>query len=103
MRLAPLLAAQSDEELERLGVEHVRTDKKLPRPQLCNFLEGALRSYRFVNDFITNRQPPTFAVLTLLLDAPGYADFVHAHADRYDQKMEIYLRRRVTECESPNG
>ena len=72
MRLAPLLAAQSDEELERLAVEHVRTDKKLPRPQLCNFLEGALRSYRFVNDFITNRQPPTFALLTLLLDAPGY-------------------------------
>ena len=31
------------------------------------------------------------------------ADFVHAHADRYDPKMEIYLRRRVTECESPNG
>src|SRR5262249_13772117 len=24
------------------------------------------------NDFITNRQPPTFAILTLLLDAPGY-------------------------------
>ena len=53
-------------------VEHVRTDEKLPRPQLCNFLEGALRSYRFVNDFIINRQPPTFAILTLLLDAPGY-------------------------------
>ena len=31
------------------------------------------------------------------------ADFVHAHADLYDPKMEIYLRRRVTECESPNG
>ena len=29
MRLAPLLAAQSDEDLERLAVEHVRTDKKL--------------------------------------------------------------------------
>lgn len=72
MKLAPLLAAQSDEDLERLALEHVRTDKKLARPQLCNFLEGALRSYRFVNDFITNRQPPTFAILTLLLDAPGY-------------------------------
>ena len=82
MRLAPLLAAQSDEELERLAVEHVRTDKKLPRPQLCNFLEGALRSYRFVNDFITNRQPPTFALLTLLLDAPGYELPVDGFRDR---------------------
>lgn len=72
MRLAPLLASLSDEELERLAVEHVRTDEKLPRPQLCNFLEGALRSYRFVNDFIVSRQPPTFAILTLLLDAPAY-------------------------------
>jgi hypothetical protein len=79
MRVAPLLAALSDEDLERLALEHVRTDERLPRPQLCNFLEGALRSYRFVNDFVLNRQPPTFAMLTLLLDAPAYqlpvADF----------------------------
>src|SRR5262245_26694549 len=72
MRLAPLLAALSDEDLERLAVEHVRTDKRLPRPQLCNFLEGAIRSYRFVNEFVINRQPPTFAILTLLLDTPAY-------------------------------
>ena len=72
MRLAPLLASLSDADLERLALEHVRTDERLARPQLCNFLEGALRSYRFVNDFIVNRQPPTFAMLTLLLDAPGY-------------------------------
>lgn len=72
MKLAPLLAALTDEDLERLAIEHVRTDEKLPRPQLCNFLEGALHSYRFVNDFITNRQPPTFALLTLLLNASGY-------------------------------
>lgn len=72
MRLAPLLAALSDEDLSRLAAEHVRTDEKLPRAQLCNLLEGSLRSYKFVNDFITNRQPPTFAILSLLLDAPGY-------------------------------
>ena len=73
MRLAPLLAALPEEELERLAVEHVRTDETLPRVQLCNFLEGALRSYRFVNDFVTNRQPPTFAMLTLLFDATDCA------------------------------
>jgi hypothetical protein len=53
-------------------MEHVRTDEKLARPQLCSFLEGALRSYRFVHDFITNRQPPTFGLLMLLLDTPGF-------------------------------
>lgn len=31
------------------------------------------------------------------------ADFVHAHADQYDPEMEIYLRRKVTEFESPKG
>lgn len=71
MRLAALLAAATDEQLERLTVEHVRTDERLPRLQLCVFLEGAIRSYRFINDFVINRQPPSFALLTLLLDAPG--------------------------------
>lgn len=72
MRLATLLAALSDEQLNQLAIEHVRTDERLPRPQLCNFLEGALRSYRFIHDFIVNRQPPTFVLLTQILDAPAY-------------------------------
>ena len=29
------------------------------------------------------------------------ADFVHAHADQYGPKMEIYLRKRVAEFEAP--
>lgn len=72
MRLAQLLSALSDEWLQRLALEHVRTDEKPARPQLCNLLEGELRSYKFVNDFILARQPPTFAMLTVLLDATGY-------------------------------
>jgi hypothetical protein len=72
MRLAALLAEQSDADLQRLAMEHVRTDEKLARPQLCNFLEGALRSFSFVSSFIVNRQPPTFAILTLLLESQGY-------------------------------
>jgi len=72
MRLAQLLTKLSDEALERLAIEHVRTDEKLSRPQLCNILEGSLRSYRFVSDFIVGRQPPAFAMLTTLLETPGY-------------------------------
>ena len=72
MRLAALLSEMPDTDLERLAIEHARTDHKLPRPQLCNFLEGALRSFRFVHAFIANRQPPTFSILTLLLESPGY-------------------------------
>jgi len=72
MRLAALLADQSDEDLQRLAIEHVRTDEKLARPQLCNFLEGALRSFSFVSSFIVNRQPPAFSILTSLLESPGY-------------------------------
>jgi hypothetical protein len=72
MRLAALLADQSDADLQRLAMEHVRTDEKLARPQLCNFLEGALRSFSFVSSFVVNRQPPTFSILTSLLESPGY-------------------------------
>lgn len=82
MRLASLLAALSDEDLGRLAVEHVRPDAKLLRPQLCNFLETAIQSYRFVQQFILNRQPPTFAILTLLLDAPEYALPAQGFPDR---------------------
>jgi hypothetical protein len=72
MRLVALLADQSDADLQRLAIEHVRTDEKLARPQLCNFLEGALRSFGFVSSFIVNRQPPSFSILTSLLESPGY-------------------------------
>jgi tetratricopeptide (TPR) repeat protein len=31
------------------------------------------------------------------------AAFVHAHADQYGPKIEIYLQKKVTEFESPEG
>jgi hypothetical protein len=106
MRLAPLLAALSDEGLNRLAVEHVRTDEKLPRAQLCNFLEGSLRSYKFVNDFIANRQPPTFAILTLLSTRPatsyreGFRDRVMTETRRIaDQIDKGELLARDSELE----
>ena len=73
MRLAALLAALSEEDLGRLALEHVRTEEPLDRPLLCNSIETALRSYRFVSHFITSRQPPTFSILSLLLDSPGFS------------------------------
>lgn len=81
MRLAALLSELSDMELERLAIEHVRTDARLARPQLCNFLEGALRSFRFVHAFVVNRQPPTFSILTLLLESPGYQREIEGFRD----------------------
>ena len=73
MRLADLLAETSLDDLERLAHEHARADDDLARPQLLATIEGVLRSHRFLQDFLLNRQPPTFAVVMLLLDAPEYA------------------------------
>lgn len=73
MRLADLLAEASKEELERLAHEHARADEQLARGQLLATIEGVLRSHRFLQEFLVNRQPPTFAVMTLLLDSPDYA------------------------------
>jgi hypothetical protein len=72
MRLAQLLADASIDDLERLAQEHAKTEDQLPRPQLLSTIESVLRSYRFLQEFLLNRQPPTFALMTLLLDAPGF-------------------------------
>jgi hypothetical protein len=82
MRVGPLLAAMTDDELGRLALEHVRTDERPPRPQLCSLLESVVRSYRFVHDFVINRQPPTFAILTIILDSTDYQISVEGFRDR---------------------
>src|SRR5438552_4189696 len=82
MRLAPLLATTPDDELRRLAVEHACADTNIARPQLCNFLETAILNYRFIQQFILNRQPPTFAILALLLDSPGFELPVQGFGER---------------------
>src|SRR5262245_13425970 len=72
MRLASLLAAMPEEELNRLALNHVITGAELTRPQRCDLLESAIRSPRFVSTFVLNRLPPTFSILTLLLEEPNF-------------------------------
>jgi hypothetical protein len=73
MRVADLLAESTAEDLERLAHEHAKTEEQMARPQLLVTIEGVLRSYRFLQEFLINRQPPTFAIMVLLLDAPDFA------------------------------
>jgi hypothetical protein len=73
MRLADLLGEATTEDLERLAHEHARTSTPLPRHELLATIEGVLRSHRFLQEFLLNRQPPAFAIITLLLDADGHA------------------------------
>lgn len=73
MKLSDLLAETDAEELERLLHEHARADDQLSRPQRLSTLEGVLRSHRFLQEFLINRQPPAFAIITQLLDAPDFS------------------------------
>jgi hypothetical protein len=73
MKLADLLAETNIEDLERLAHEHARAEDDLPRPQLLSTIEGVLRSHRFLQEYLLNCQPPTFSILTLLLDQENYA------------------------------
>lgn len=73
MRLADLLAEVSTEELQRLAYEHARADATMSRAELLEIVEGVLRSHRFLQEFLLNRHPPTFAIVVLLLDADGHA------------------------------
>jgi hypothetical protein len=89
MRLADILAALPAEEFDQLVRRHVRPEEDLPRPLLCSALDGILRSFRFLHDFVLDRQPPTLAILMMLLDAPdfrlpqmGFREAVAAETDR---------------------
>ncbi len=73
MRLAALLADTSTEDLERIAHEHARAEDHLNRPALLDTIEGVLRSYRFLQDFLFNRQPPAFSIVSLLLDAEDFS------------------------------
>lgn len=73
MKLADLLSEVGTEELERLAHEHARSDEPQSRAQLLATIEGVLRSHRFLHELLLNAQPPSFAIVTLLLDAPDYA------------------------------
>ncbi len=73
MRLADLLADVETDELDRLAHEHARAGEHLSRPQLLDAIASDVRSYRFLQDFLVNRHPPAFAMLLLLLDAPGFS------------------------------
>ena len=111
MRLADLLADVSLEDLARLAHEHAKTEEDLPKPQLLATIEGVLRSYRFLQEFLLSRQPPTFAIMTLLLDDPrfalptsGFSDVVLAETARVcdaidsgellrrDDQLRVYRR-----------
>lgn len=73
MKLADLLADIETEDLERLAHEHARAEEQISRAQLLSIIEGVLRSHRFLQEFLLNLQPPTFAIVKLLLDAPGFS------------------------------
>ncbi|MCE9572521.1 MAG: SAP domain-containing protein [Deltaproteobacteria bacterium] len=95
MRLADLLAETSVEDLDRLAHDHARADDELARPQLLATIEGVLRSHRFLQEFLVNLQPPAFAILTVLLDAPDYRfatrefrEAVVAETDRLCQAID---------------
>jgi hypothetical protein len=102
MKLIDLLAHTSDEELERLAHEHAHASEKLSRAHLLSTIEGVLRSHRFLHEYLFNRHPPTFAILTTLLDAENYAspavgfkDLVNAETKRLTElvaKGEVLAR-----------
>lgn len=86
MRLASLLAELPQEELAKIGEENLRTDEVLGHAQLCLHLESSIKSSRFLSDFLINRQPPTFSILSVLLETD---DFVASAADLASRANEI--------------
>ncbi len=93
MRLAALLAELPVDQLERLGAEHLGPDENVSRHALCATLEGVLRSYSFVRKFVSDRMPPTFAALELLLDAEGYSLPATSFREAVAERTESIVQR----------
>lgn len=68
MKLAALLAALPQDELEHLAAEHIQVPEATGKHALCAMLESTIKSFRFVQDLVYSRQPPTFAILLTLLE-----------------------------------
>jgi hypothetical protein len=72
MRLAALLAALPQDELEHVAAEHIRAPETTGKHALCAMLESTIKSFRFVQDLVYSRQPPTFAILLTLLETKDH-------------------------------
>jgi hypothetical protein len=68
MRLAEILATLPRSDLEAIARNGLR-ETDLPSAFLAGALETALRSYAHIRQAIIRRQPPTFAILEVLLEA----------------------------------
>jgi ribosomal protein L12E/L44/L45/RPP1/RPP2 len=71
MRLVELLAYLDHDELTKLAKEHIREVDATPDTLIRADLESVLRSFRFIQELVLRRQPPTFSLLSALLVAPG--------------------------------
>jgi hypothetical protein len=90
VKLTELLLHIDDAHLDRLAAEHVKGPQRPVRHALYGLLEGIIRNYKFVNDVLFNRQPPTLSILRTLLDAPGLlvrTDVLREVADRETAKL----------------
>lgn len=92
MKLAALLASLPDQELHQLAAEHLRGEEIPSRHVLCGLLETTIRNFRFVHDVIYSRQPPAFAILLTLLDAPD-----HRHPSAQLRETVAILTRSFVE------
>lgn len=96
MRLAALLAELPPDQLERLGAEHLGEDENVSRAALCATLEGVLRSYAFVREFVADRFPPTFAILETLLASEGWAHSAATFRDAVSERTRVLVERVKT-------
>jgi hypothetical protein len=96
MRLTALLAELPVSELERLGAEHLGQDDNVTPATLAGTLEGVLKSYSFVRKFISDRMPPTFAILETLLEADGFSCPAGTFRDFVTERTRILANRVET-------
>lgn len=70
MRLIELLSSLPAGSLDWLALQHGMTSEGVSRATLCSDLENRLRSFAEIQELTFGRQPPAFAMLMVLFEAP---------------------------------
>lgn len=95
MKLREILDRLEPAELERLASDKVHSSDhvRLPLSILLSELESVLRSFSYVQRALAERHPPTFATLSLLLEAEGNELPISALRARVEEETQALCDR----------
>lgn len=91
--LRDLLSTYSEQDLEKLAKDKIEDFEhlRLPKSVLIEELSNLLTSPSYIYETIAFRSPPTFEILTSLLNSPGYEAPIHGFRKTILERTKEYI------------